>query len=675
MTVEERGRSKGNDAETTDKFPTGMRVLAVDDDPTCLKLLENLLLRCHYDVTTASQAIVALKMLRENKDKFDLVISDVHMPDMDGFKLLELVGLEMDLPVIMMSANGDTKAVMKGITHGACDYLLKPIRIEELKNIWQHVVRRKKFDSRYQNEGESSLKAQLPNSEGVQGPRDRSGKLNRKRKDQTEEDELDSEENLHGNEDPSTQKKPRVVWSVELQRKFVAAVNQLGVDKAVPKKILSLMNVEKLTRENVASHLQKYRLYLKRLGTVANQQTHMATILGGRNSYINMSSLDGFSNFHALRGSGQLPTLASFQPNGLPGKMNSSSAFGMHGLVPSQNVQLGCTQNNRSYPINDLRKLQGISLLGNHQGNSLQGMPTSMGPDQLQQPKVVQEANNILPSGLSGSGLANGVFSSTFANMTNNALSIQANKEQTHAGGSGNYSSVRMPSSSSDPFEFCFGDSSYFPDLVRCDDTWQDVLSSTDLCASTLPICAPFSNNCSSTNNIGGRVSPIISNMNGDICCQPSIHVTVAPMHDSVIGNDVHGKVGSLGGSMMPIPIGAKKDPKFSDFGRSDKQNHSFNPIYDRILSNGIGNKRMDTDVIGQKVLDSSGLAQDCSIDKSRANGQLTYKDEDALEITKSQCDFNSTDCSHDGFANAMIKPVDGEPNASSSKSSMQHYI
>lgn len=57
-----------------------------------------------FAVTTTSQAITALKMLRENKNQFDLVISDVHMPDMDGFKLLELVGLEMDLPVISKQA-------------------------------------------------------------------------------------------------------------------------------------------------------------------------------------------------------------------------------------------------------------------------------------------------------------------------------------------------------------------------------------------------------------------------------------------------------------------------------------------------------------------------------------------------------------------------------------------
>eukprot|EP01018_Ginkgo_biloba_P006433 Gb_15883 [translate_table: standard] len=89
-----------NEEETNDTFPVGMRVLVVDDDPICLLLLENLLCSCQYQVTTCGQAMTALNLLRENKDKFDLVISDDYMPDMDGFKLLELVGLEMDLPVI-----------------------------------------------------------------------------------------------------------------------------------------------------------------------------------------------------------------------------------------------------------------------------------------------------------------------------------------------------------------------------------------------------------------------------------------------------------------------------------------------------------------------------------------------------------------------------------------------
>lgn len=51
-------------------------------------------------VTTCPQATVALNILRERKGGFDVVLSDVHMPDMDGYKLLEHVGLEMDLPVI-----------------------------------------------------------------------------------------------------------------------------------------------------------------------------------------------------------------------------------------------------------------------------------------------------------------------------------------------------------------------------------------------------------------------------------------------------------------------------------------------------------------------------------------------------------------------------------------------
>ena len=56
-----------------------------------------------FAVTKCNRAEVALSLLRENKNGFDVVISDVHMPDMDGFKLLVHIGLEMDLPVISKS--------------------------------------------------------------------------------------------------------------------------------------------------------------------------------------------------------------------------------------------------------------------------------------------------------------------------------------------------------------------------------------------------------------------------------------------------------------------------------------------------------------------------------------------------------------------------------------------
>lgn len=51
-------------------------------------------------MTTCTKAVVALSFLNDSKDGFDLVLSDVYMPDMNGFELLENIGLKMDLPVI-----------------------------------------------------------------------------------------------------------------------------------------------------------------------------------------------------------------------------------------------------------------------------------------------------------------------------------------------------------------------------------------------------------------------------------------------------------------------------------------------------------------------------------------------------------------------------------------------
>lgn len=47
-------------------------------------------------------------------------------------------------PAAVMSSNGETNVVLRGVTHGAVDFLIKPVRVEELRNVWQHVVRRKR---------------------------------------------------------------------------------------------------------------------------------------------------------------------------------------------------------------------------------------------------------------------------------------------------------------------------------------------------------------------------------------------------------------------------------------------------------------------------------------------------------------------------------------------------
>ncbi|KAJ3676559.1 hypothetical protein LUZ60_003971 [Juncus effusus] len=77
-----------------------------------------------------------------------------------------------------------------------------------------------------------------------------------------------------GPDEPArTLKRPRLVWTPQLHKRFVDAVAHLGIKNAVPKTIMQLMSVDGLTRENVASHLQKYRLYLKRMQGIGTNGT------------------------------------------------------------------------------------------------------------------------------------------------------------------------------------------------------------------------------------------------------------------------------------------------------------------------------------------------------------------------------------------------------------------
>ncbi|XP_028213071.1 two-component response regulator ORR26-like isoform X2 [Glycine soja] len=298
------------------------------------------------EVTTCCLARHALSLLRERKDGYDIVISDVNMPDMDGFKLLEHVGLEMDLPVIMMSVDGETSKVMKGVQHGACDYLLKPIRMKELRNIWQHVFRKKiheakefeSFESIHlmRNGSELSDDGNLFAVEDVTS--------SKKRKDA--DSKHDDKECL----DPSSTKKARVVWSVDLHQKFVKAVNQIGFDKVGPKKILDLMNVPWLTRENVASHLQKYRLYLSRIQKENDQRSSSSGMkhsdfpskdmgsFGFQNSVIKQQNDVAIDNYNHSDGSLQLQNVETKSHEADPKGIVSQSTIAKKGRILTGNI-------------------------------------------------------------------------------------------------------------------------------------------------------------------------------------------------------------------------------------------------------------------------------------------------------------------------------------------------
>ncbi|KAJ7557015.1 hypothetical protein O6H91_05G108700 [Diphasiastrum complanatum] len=103
-------------------------------------------------------------------------------------------------------------------------------------------------------------------------------------------DQINAERKEKNVKSASGRKKIKVDWTVELHNKFVRAVEQLGVDKAIPSRILELMGVKCLTRHNIASHLQKYRShrknYLYRESRASNWRNGRSSDLRDRNSLL-----------------------------------------------------------------------------------------------------------------------------------------------------------------------------------------------------------------------------------------------------------------------------------------------------------------------------------------------------------------------------------------------------
>ncbi|KAK7258437.1 hypothetical protein RIF29_24014 [Crotalaria pallida] len=122
-----------------------LNVLLVEADDSTRQIISALLRKCSYRVAAVSDGLKAWETLKNKAVDIDLILTEVELPSISGFSLLNLI-MEHDIckniPVIMMSSHDSVSMVFKCMLKGAADFLIKPIRRNELRNLWQHVWRR-----------------------------------------------------------------------------------------------------------------------------------------------------------------------------------------------------------------------------------------------------------------------------------------------------------------------------------------------------------------------------------------------------------------------------------------------------------------------------------------------------------------------------------------------------
>ena len=107
-------------------------ILAVDDEPHMRRLLEISLRQAGYRALSAGLGRDALEIIQQQP--VDLVVSDLHMPGMNGLQLLEALRKQYeDLPFIMVTAQGEIKTAVEAMKLGASDYILRPFELETLE--------------------------------------------------------------------------------------------------------------------------------------------------------------------------------------------------------------------------------------------------------------------------------------------------------------------------------------------------------------------------------------------------------------------------------------------------------------------------------------------------------------------------------------------------------------
>ncbi len=116
------------------------RILAVDDDPLLLQLIEQTLRKGGYEVILASEGQEGLQLLAEHRPH--LVVLDIMLPNVDGWEICRRIRKVSTIPIIMLTARGSHSDIVRGLEAGADDYLVKPFHPDELLARVSAVLRR-----------------------------------------------------------------------------------------------------------------------------------------------------------------------------------------------------------------------------------------------------------------------------------------------------------------------------------------------------------------------------------------------------------------------------------------------------------------------------------------------------------------------------------------------------
>jgi CheY-like chemotaxis protein len=117
------------------------RILVVDDDQAIVKLEEDFLSILGYHVVSKTDSVKALNLFQENPERFDLVITDMNMPSMDGDRLAQkLLELRSDIPIIMCTGSFTVIDKKKIKSMGLRECIIKPIGLKTLAETIRRVL-------------------------------------------------------------------------------------------------------------------------------------------------------------------------------------------------------------------------------------------------------------------------------------------------------------------------------------------------------------------------------------------------------------------------------------------------------------------------------------------------------------------------------------------------------